>query len=115
MTNIREMQNGDIERIMEINAAYPEDKIAPEAIVQFNDTQEGVCLIAEENAKIVGFILLAVTQKGATILDVETDTEYLGSNVTGILIQEAQRKAVEMGATAFYKSTTKLSVSKAKF
>lgn len=115
MISIREMQNADIQRIMEINAAYPEDKISPEEIVQFNDTQEGVCLVAEENSKIVGFTLLAVTQKGATILDVETDTEYLGSNVTSLLMQEAQRKAVEMGATSFYKSTTKLSVSKARF
>lgn len=115
MINIREMQNGDLPRIMQINAAYPADKISPEEIVRFNDTKEGVCLVAEENNMIVGFLLLAVTQKGATILDVETDAEYLGGSVTGLLMQEAQRKAVEMGATSFYKSTTKLSVTHAKF
>lgn len=115
MIEVRELRNEDLQRVMEINATYQLDKISPEEIAQFNDTKEGACLVAEENAKIIGFLLLAVTQKGATILDVETDTEYLGSNVTGILMQEAQRKAVEMGATSFYKSTTKLSVSRAKF
>lgn len=113
MISIRELKKEDLRRIIEINSTYPDDKISAGDIARLNGSGEGTCLVAEEYGKVVGFLLLEVAKKEAKILDVETDGEYLGTNTTGLLIEEAIRIATKMGATSFYKTTPRLAVARA--
>lgn len=104
MIKIRQMRTDDIPEVLTINQQYQNRPLSREELMKFNDLQEGICIVAEEDTKVVGFLLLLLSQTAASILDVETDTEHMGSPITGYLLEAARKIAIENGITAFYKT-----------
>lgn len=92
----------DLSAIMQINAQYSQRTTA-EHIRRFSNSGVGICLVAEEEGRVVGFLLMALTPSGAAIIDVETNTDHLGSGVTRLLIEKAQEIAFLKGVQHFYK------------
>lgn len=104
MLKIRQMQKKDIPGILLINEQYPAMHLTEKDLSSFSAIHGSVCLVAEENSKIVGFLLLLFSQHAASILDVETDMEHIGGQVTTSLLEAARRVAMQNGITAFYKT-----------
>jgi len=92
----------DLAAIMRINSQYAQ-RTTVEHIKNFSRSGAGACFVAEENGEIVGFLLLAVTPVGAAIIDVETNTDHLGTDVTRNLIEKAHEFAFLKGVQQLYK------------
>lgn len=92
----------DLAAIMRINSQYAQRTTA-EHIKNFSRSGAGVCLVAEEDGAVVGFLLMAVTPAGAAIIDVETNTDHLGTEVTRRLIEKAHEFAFLKGVQQLYK------------
>ncbi len=104
MIKIRQMRESDITGVLAINQQYQQRPLSREELTKFNDLQEGVCLVAEEDSKVVGFLLFLLLQNTASILDVETDNDNIGIPVTSYLLEAARRVAIDNGVTTFYKT-----------
>ena len=105
MVTIRELRDEDIPAILSINKQSPFFRISPEEIKKFEELKEGICIVAEESNHVIGFLLLLLAEKRASILDVETDIDHLGTEVTAQLIETARKIAIKNGVTTFYKTT----------
>ncbi len=104
MIKIRQMQEKDLQDILSINEQYPTRQLTRQEILSFNDLKEGVCIVAEESSKVVGFLLMLFSEHAASIVDVETDMEHIGGQVTPYLFEAARRIAIQNGVTSFYKT-----------
>lgn len=100
---IRQFEERDLSQLIRINASYPRRQVSKDLIRQFAAHSNGICLVAEEERTIRGFILISVTPPGAKILDAQTDPDYLGEHITYHLYESAYDQFRQANVSMVYK------------